>query len=282
MMARFGYYRIPVATMASLVFIGLAQAQQYSFRVYGLDQGLNNLAVKGLHQDPKGFLWVSTEDGIFRYDGERFQSFGVGIPPSSGVAFGEAPDGSLLVGGAIGLFRRVGERFEPVSMPGAKSVSWFSGIRSDGKGSTWIATDAGLLVMTRGLSASGFAFRLVPKPAGVEKPNAFGLLVEDNTVWYGCDNQLCQFKEGRVTVFGAKAGLPSSQWKGIQRAENGDLWAQGRSEVAVLRRGRTRFETPDAPFRSTGTTGVLSVDSAGRVLFGTNDGLVIREGHGFC
>jgi diguanylate cyclase (GGDEF)-like protein len=280
MAARSVYFRIPAAILVlPLLFTGLAEAQQYSFRVYGLDQGLNNLAVKGLHQDNKGFLWVSTENGIFRYDGERFQSFGVkeGIPPSSGVAFGEAPDGSLLAGGEIGLFREVGERFEPVSVPGAKSVSWFSGIRSDGNGSTWVATDAGLMVMTRELGASRFAFRLVPKPASVEKPNAYGLLVEDHTVWYGCDKQLCQFRGGQVTVFGAKAGLPPSQWKGIQRAGNGDLWAQGRSEVAVLRRGSTRFEIPESPFRSSGTTGVLSVDSAGRVIFGTNDGLIIRE-----
>ena len=281
MLARSGGFHLSIAILTAALFAGPAGAQQYSFRVYGLDQGLNNLAVKGLYQDKKGFLWVSTENGIFRYDGERFQSFGVtdGIPVSSGVAFGEAPDGSLLAGGEIGLFQKTGERFQPVSMPGAKHVSWFSGVRSDGKGSTWLATDAGLMVLSRGPGASGFTFRLIAKPAGVEKPNAYGLLVEDHAIWYGCDTQLCRLQEGQVTVFGTHAGLPSSQWKGIQRAGNGDLWVQGRLEVAVLRPGSTRFEIPESPFRRTGTTGVLSVDSAGRVIFGTNDGLVIREGN---
>jgi hypothetical protein len=145
MLARPGDFLIAIAILTVALFTEPAEAQQYSFRVYGLDQGLNSLAVKGLYQDKKGFLWVSTENGIFRYDGERFQSFGAkdGIPPSSGVAFGEAPDGSLLAGGEIGLFRKTGDRFEPISMPGAKHVSWFSGVRSDGKGSTWLATDAG-------------------------------------------------------------------------------------------------------------------------------------------
>ncbi|HME05405.1 MAG TPA: HD domain-containing phosphohydrolase, partial [Bryobacteraceae bacterium] len=265
---------------AALALLGSAESQQYSFRAYGIDEGLTNLGVKGLHQDQQGFLWVSTENGVFRYDGERFQSFASknGIPPSSGVAFGEAPDGSLLAGGQIGLFRKAGERFEPIPMPGAKSVSWFSGIQSDGKGSTWLATDAGLMVVTR-KDTTSFAFHLIGKPSGVENPNAYGLLVEGNTVWFGCDRQLCQFNGGRVAVFGMNAGLPLSQWKGIQRAGNGDLWVQGRSEVAVLRRGAKRFESPDSQFLTTGATGVLSVDSAGRVVVGTNDGLVIRDGN---
>jgi putative nucleotidyltransferase with HDIG domain len=266
--------------VVALLFAATAGAQQYSFRVYGNDQGLTNLAVKGLHQDKQGFLWVSTEGGVFRYDGERFQSFGEknGIPPSSGVAFGQAPDGSLLAGGQIGLFQKAGERFEAISMPGAKSVSWFSGIQSDGKGATWIATDAGLMGMTRDPGTSAFVFRLIPKPGGVDKPNAYGLLVEGDAVWYGCDKELCRFDGRQTEVFGVAAGLPASQWKGIQRAGNGDLWAQGRNEVARLRRGGSRFEVVESPFRERGATGILSVDSAGRVIVGTNDGLVIREG----
>src|SRR5580700_9049757 len=108
MLARSRDLRLPVAILTVAFFSAMAQAQQYSFRVYGLEQGLTNLGVKGLYQDKKGFLWVSTENGIYRYDGERFQPFGAneGIPASSGVAFGEAPDGSLLAGGEIGLFRK--------------------------------------------------------------------------------------------------------------------------------------------------------------------------------
>ncbi len=266
--------------VVALVFAATAGAQQYSFRVYGNDQGLTNLGVKGLHQDKQGFLWVSTEGGVFRYDGERFQSFGAkdGIPPSSGLAFGEAPDGSLLAGGQPGLFQKAGERFKAIAMPGAKSVTWFSGIQSDGKGSTWIATEAGLMRMTRDPGTAGFVFRLIPKPSGVDKPNAYGLLVEGDTVWYGCDTELCRFDGRQNLVFGVTAGLPESQWKSIQRAGNGDLWAKGRTEIARLRRGSTRFEVVEAPFRARRATGLLSVDSAGSVVIGTNDGLVIREG----
>ena len=45
------------------------RAQQYSFRYYGTEDGLTNLAVKVIFQDRKGFLWAGTENGLFRYDG---------------------------------------------------------------------------------------------------------------------------------------------------------------------------------------------------------------------
>ena len=265
--------------LAVLVFTSHGIAQQYSFRAYGLEQGLTNLGIKSLHQDKLGFLWVSTEDGVFRYDGERFQSVGEkdGIPPTSGVAFGEAPDGSLLLGGDIGLFRRVRSHFERVRMPGAKTVSWYSGIQSDGRGTTWLATEAGLMAVTRGAGAA-LVFRLIPKHPSLETPKVYGLLAGADTVWYGCDTQLCRFQHGEVIVFGNKDGVPPSKWKSIKRAANGDLWAQGVAVAVLLPSGGSRFEVRESEFRSTGLTGMLSADSGGRIIFGTNDGLTIHEG----
>ena len=85
---------------------GVLRAQEYNFRSFGVTEGLTNLAVRQIYQDRVGFIWVSTENGVFRYDGERFEGFGPeqGIPSTSGAAFGDAPDGSLLVGGNFGLY----------------------------------------------------------------------------------------------------------------------------------------------------------------------------------
>src|ERR1700676_4632586 len=93
-------------------------AQDYHFRYFGVAEGLTNLGVRQIYQDRVGFLWVSTENGIFRYDGERFEAFGPaqGIPVTSGAAFGDAPDGSLLVGLNLGLYRLAGNRFEKIPL----------------------------------------------------------------------------------------------------------------------------------------------------------------------
>lgn len=141
-----GRPRIAQALAFLLLMAGSVCAQEYSFRAFGNADGLNNLAVRQIYQDRAGFLWVSTENGIFRYDGDRFESFGSaeGIPISAAAAFGEAPDGSLLAGGSFGLYHLRGNRFEklPVSF---KTVSWAQGIQSDGKGHTYLGTESGLI-----------------------------------------------------------------------------------------------------------------------------------------
>ena len=55
-----------------------------AFRDFGADQGLTNLSAVALAQDPEGFLWLGTEDGLFRLEGDRFRRFGEeeGLPSS--------------------------------------------------------------------------------------------------------------------------------------------------------------------------------------------------------
>src|ERR1035438_426265 len=143
-----------------LLTSGVLCAQEYNFRTFAVTEGLNNLAVRQVYQDRAGFIWVSTENGIFRYDGERFEAFGPeqGIPSTSGAAFGDAPDGSFLVGGDFGLYRLSGNRFEKVPVA-FKTVSWAQGIRSDGKGHTYIGTDSGLVELYSEPGQNGFAVR---------------------------------------------------------------------------------------------------------------------------
>ena len=63
--------RILIVALLPCLLAPLA-AQHYQFRQYGEEDGLTNLAVVGLFQDRTGYLWVSTEAGIFRFDGSRF------------------------------------------------------------------------------------------------------------------------------------------------------------------------------------------------------------------
>jgi ligand-binding sensor domain-containing protein len=42
---------------------------------YTMEQGLSNNSVSGIAQDDDGFLWFGTEEGLSRFDGERFSTF---------------------------------------------------------------------------------------------------------------------------------------------------------------------------------------------------------------
>ena len=55
-------FALPLLTLAG----GALCAQEYRFRNLGTGEGLNSLTILRIYKDRAGFLWVSTEDGIFR------------------------------------------------------------------------------------------------------------------------------------------------------------------------------------------------------------------------
>ena len=52
-----------------------AQNVFFNFTNIALKQGLGNTAVMKVLQDHQGFIWVATQDGLFRYDGYDFKPF---------------------------------------------------------------------------------------------------------------------------------------------------------------------------------------------------------------
>ncbi len=253
-------------------------AQEYSFRTFGNADGLNNLAVRQIYQDHAGFIWVSTENGIFRYDGDRFEPFGPaqGIPISSAAAFGQAPDASLLVGGSFGLYHLRGNSFEklPVTF---NTVSWSQGIQSDGKGHTYLGTDAGLVELHSEPSREGFAEHRFP-PAVTSGTNVDAVLLDGETLWYGCGQQLCRKDQDGTRVYGQESGLSQSSLMVIRKDGAGNLWVRGKNAgVLVLFAGESKFRTPFSPIR-VGMVGIPGVDADGRILIPSPDGLLIGDG----
>ena len=261
---------------------GILCAQEYNFRNFGVTEGLNNLAIRKIYQDRVGFIWVSTENGIYRYDGGGFETFGPeqGIPSTSGAAFGDAPDGSLLVGGDFGLYQFLGRRFQKLPVD-FKTVSWAQGIQSDGSGHTFIGTDSGLVELYSESGHDGFAERKFPQAPGTSGPDAYGVLVDGETLWYGCGEQLCRVDPDRTTVFGRASGLPDRVWLAIQKDHEGNLWVRAKNAgVFVLPVGKTEFRRPDAPVPGS-EMGLVATDADGRTLIPLPDGLLIRDEKGW-
>ena len=51
------------------------KAQSPVFRHYSTDQGLSSLETYHVFQDSKGYIWISTTNGVSRFDGYTFQNF---------------------------------------------------------------------------------------------------------------------------------------------------------------------------------------------------------------
>lgn len=71
---------------------GFVAAQKPIFRNYSVNDGLAGSNVYECNQDSKGYLWFSTETGVSRFDGLRFESYSIEDGLSDTEVFGTRED----------------------------------------------------------------------------------------------------------------------------------------------------------------------------------------------
>jgi ligand-binding sensor domain-containing protein/signal transduction histidine kinase len=123
------------------------------FRRIGTEQGLSQASVRGLVQDRRGFLWIGTQDGLNRFDGNEFRVYRhregqPGTLPGDLIrALAIDAGGTLWVGGTGGLsrYREAQDRFEAVPIAGQSGAQdEVHALHVDRNGVLWIATYEGL------------------------------------------------------------------------------------------------------------------------------------------
>ena len=50
-------------------------AQQFNVKTYSFAEGLKTYNIKKAVQDKYGFIWLATQDGVYRYDGTTFEPY---------------------------------------------------------------------------------------------------------------------------------------------------------------------------------------------------------------
>ncbi len=255
--------------------------QRYNFKFYGEEEGLQSLAVQVVLQDRAGFLWVGTQNGLFRYDGNRFAGFGKadGLPDAHIESLHESIDGTLWVGTRFGLARRSQERFEKVPLGAAVGILGREGIASDSGGNLYIATEHGLV--TGIASPGGLQFKLVLNPQRVSPPSATSVYVDaKGLVWFGCGTGLCTLDKGLVRESGAELGLPPQRWDAILGDLEGNLWVRS-EKVLYERPAGGRFAARPGLLESANSTPTLAIDPAGKLLAATYKGLARQTDNGW-
>lgn len=61
-----------LACIILIFFTLFFSAQDYTSQWYGMDQGLPQNSIKDITKDKYGFIWLSTDGGVLRYDGKNF------------------------------------------------------------------------------------------------------------------------------------------------------------------------------------------------------------------
>lgn len=278
------------SALRSALFLAVASvqittlfAQRYSFKFYGEDEGLTNLATQVLLQDHLGFVWVGTQNGLFRYDGRRFVVFDKthGLPSSRIESLHESGDGSLWVGTRVGLARRAphpadpNKPFETVPIAVAQGVFGRRGIATDGKGHLFLSTERGFAVGSLSNPAD-IRFQLITRVTPGVGPASYGLYLDaehDGAVWFGCGREIGRWTDRGLVWFGTEAGVPGDDWSAFLAQPDGTLWARGESHLIELRPGASKFAAREGVAPSGNTYPQLAMDRKGRLLVTSSNGL---------
>ena len=138
-------------------WISGGEVEDLRFQRIGLEDGLPNVTVSDIEKDPLGFLWISTPDGLARFDGQNFETFkpDADDPDSivgniiQGVMVTEQGDAWVhMEGRGINKFSFETERFtyfgHDPDDPNSLSDNRIQSTSTDRHGMIWIGTFNGL------------------------------------------------------------------------------------------------------------------------------------------
>jgi ligand-binding sensor domain-containing protein/signal transduction histidine kinase len=114
--------RIIGLLLFSLLLFTSGYSQQYNFTNYSINGGLSQSVVNCLFQDSKGYIWIGTQNGLNRFNGESFDVYSYSPADSFSIsnnwiyAIAEDSAGNIWVGtkGGLNKYVRNENRFQRI------------------------------------------------------------------------------------------------------------------------------------------------------------------------
>lgn len=101
--------RLVVIVLICLTFLTAGFSQQYNFTNYSINNGLSQSVVNCIFQDSQGYIWIGTQNGLNRFNGESFDVYSYNPADSGSIsnnwiyAIAEDDGGNIWVGTKNGL-----------------------------------------------------------------------------------------------------------------------------------------------------------------------------------
>jgi len=194
---------------------------------------------RALAQTTDGFLWIGTNDGLYRFDGVRFERYlsrsGDTLQGGAVLSLLAAPDGGLWIGfareGRISVLRG-GKVTNYAKAAGLPVDTTILSVAEDHEGTMWANTGTGLIRL------NGTKWERVDSqwnvPQEIQHTGSTALFVDSHgTLWAGVGNTVMYLKQGskRFEPTGAYAGQAIS----MAEAPDGKIWmADDTSATRVL------------------------------------------------
>ena len=249
---------VTVSLLAILCHAVPARAQ-YQIDSWTTDQGLPQNSVQAILQTRDGYLWLTTFDGLVRFDGVRFTVFNrantTGIKSNRFTALYEDRDGILWIGSEHSIVTRYdGMGFESFTIREGSGL--IQGIAGDDSGRMWIRRDDRILEW-RGRGTDAKCRRRIPN-SSISDPASTGAAASADS-GVRTTHGLKLFVRGEVTNVTERDGL----WRGAVHAvaedERHDLdcrrWGSGAS-AGSARKPRPRVSWRPLPDDHGGRNGL--------------------------
>lgn len=238
--------------------------------------GLPHNQVNAIAQTREGYLWFATWEGLVRYNGQEFRTFGRQNVPEmhdNGIrAVAVGRDGQLIVGSSRGgVSVHHAGKWRHFGTANGLSQDEVMAVLGDRAGRIWVATEsAGLNRISNG------QVRVFGQRDGLPGEAIYALHEDDNgAIWVGTRYGVARIEGDRVQMFGTAHGLPAAAVFALQPAPHGGLFVGTERGVFVGENGRFRRLTPDFPDESIPS---LQVDGHGALWIGTVNRGLMRYG----
>lgn len=139
---------VPAPLAAQAPTAALPAAHELVIESWTIEDGLPLSHLTGVVFASDGYLWLSSFDGLIRFDGAKFTVFNTStnpeLPTNRFANLAEGPDGTLWAAAEFDYVVRIRRgAFDILPLPGAKGTS-VGAIRFDPQGTPWVTTNRGI------------------------------------------------------------------------------------------------------------------------------------------
>lgn len=244
---------------------------------------LPSLAITGLTQDAKGFLWVATQNGLGRWNGRQMTVFRAregkkkgGLPSSYASAITADGAGDVWVGTydrGVARFSYRDGSWETWDTEDRLSSPSVTALHADGEGQMWVGHATGTVDR---ISVDSGSVTAVVEPGYIDAEITSIRSTQDGSVWLASKDGLHRFQNGVLDSYRhdpfVEGSLPAQELNDVL-VDDGRVW------VATAGRGVFVASTRDMRFELVreGSEGahalVLERGPEGSVWVGTRVGL---------
>ena len=257
---------------------GVAHFNDDRIEVYGDDAGLPAAPIFRIMQDATGTIFVGTERGVYRMQGQRFSTESPLLPQDGVPSMAKDNAGNLWVGtvnnGLVRLGASGAERFTSVrGLPNNRVAA----LLVDREGSIWAGTNAGLLRL------SDASFSTWNGDQGLSDDYVRALFeAPRGGMWIGTSRGLNLWRDGRIeATYSAADGLPSDSVLSLQESRDGSLLVGSYTDgVLRMRDGKVVGHYDNARgMPGSNQVRALAEEADGTLWIGTSRGLArLRNG----